>query len=42
VYIVKNGNNYEYGIVTDSTIRKYVLFNNYNKLSPIVIGPYIL
>lgn len=35
--IVKNGSNYEYGIATDSTIRKYVLFNNYDKFAP--IGP---
>ena len=35
--IVKNGPNYEHGIVTDSTIRKYVLFNNYDKFAP--IGP---
>ena len=38
--IVKNGTNYEYGIVTDSTIRKYVLFNNYDKFAP--IGPIAL
>ncbi len=38
--VVKNGNNYEYGIVTDSTIRKYVLFNNYDKFAP--IGPIAL
>ena len=38
--VVKNGTNYEYGIVTDSTIRKYVLFNNYDKLAP--IGPIAL
>lgn len=35
--VVKNGTNYEHGIVTDSTIRKYVLFNNYDKFAP--IGP---
>jgi len=38
--IVKNGANYEYGIVTDSTIRKYILFNNYDKFAP--IGPIAL
>ncbi len=38
--IVKNGTNYEHGIVTDSTIRKYVLFNNYDKFAP--IGPIAL
>ncbi len=38
--IVKNGTNYEYGIVTDSTIRKYVLFNDYSKFDP--IGPIAL
>jgi CBS domain-containing protein len=38
--IVKNGANYEYGIVTDSIIRKYVLFNNYDKFDP--IGPIAL
>ncbi|WP_331775697.1 putative nucleotidyltransferase substrate binding domain-containing protein [Sulfurospirillum sp. 1612] len=35
--IVKNGSNYRYGIVTDSTIRKYVIFNDYDKFAP--IGP---
>ncbi len=35
--VVKNGPNYDCGIVTDSTIRKYVLFNNYDKFKP--IGP---
>ncbi len=38
--VVKNGTNYEHGIVTDSTIRKYVLFNNYDKFAP--IGPIAL
>ncbi|MFK5881505.1 MAG: putative nucleotidyltransferase substrate binding domain-containing protein [Sulfurospirillum sp.] len=38
--IVKNGANYEFGIVTDSTVRKYVLFNNYDKFAP--IGPIAL
>ncbi len=42
--IVKNGANYKYGIVTDSTIRKYVLFNNYDKfdsIGPIALHPII-
>lgn len=35
--IVRNGADYEYGIVTDSIIRKHVLFDEYDKWSP--IGP---
>jgi len=38
--IVRNGDNYEYGIVTDSVVRKHVLFNEYDKHAP--IGPIAL
>lgn len=33
--IVRNGNDYEYGIVTDSIVRKHVLFNEYDKYGAI-------
>jgi len=35
--IVRNGDGYEYGIVTDSIVRKHVLFEAYDKHAP--IGP---
>ncbi len=38
--IVRNGDGYEYGIVTDSIVRRHVLFNEYDKHAP--IGPIAL
>jgi CBS domain-containing protein len=38
--IVRNGDGYEYGIVTDSVLRRHVLFNEYDKHAP--IGPIAL
>lgn len=38
--IVRHGDDYEYGIVTDSVVRKHVLFNEYDKHAP--IGPIAL
>ena len=38
--IVRNGDGYEYGIVTDSVVRHHVLFNEYDKHAP--IGPIAL
>ncbi|MBV5279213.1 MAG: cyclic nucleotide-binding/CBS domain-containing protein [Campylobacteraceae bacterium] len=38
--IVEHGDNYEYGIVTDSVVRRHVLFDEYDKLGP--IGPIAL
>lgn len=38
--IVRNGEGYEYGIVTDSVVRRHVLFNEYDKHAP--IGPIAL
>lgn len=38
--IVQNGDGYEYGIVTDSVVRRHVLFNEYDKHAP--IGPIAL
>lgn len=35
--IVENGDNYTYGIVTDSIVRRHVLFQEYDKHAP--IGP---
>jgi CBS domain-containing protein len=37
---VRNGDGYEYGIVTDSIVRRHVLFNEYDKHAP--IGPIAL
>lgn len=38
--IVQHGDNYEYGIVTDSVVRRHVLFDEYDKFGP--IGPIAL
>lgn len=38
--IVRNGEGYEYGIVTDSIVRRHVLFEEYDKHAP--IGPIAL
>ena len=38
--IVQNGDGYTYGIVTDSVVRRHVLFNEYDKHAP--IGPIAL
>lgn len=38
--VVKNSDNATYGIVTDSVVRRRVLFNNYDKYAP--IGPIAL
>jgi len=38
--IVQNGEGYTYGIVTDSVVRRHVLFNEYDKHGP--IGPIAL
>jgi len=38
--IVQNGEGYTYGIVTDSVVRRHVLFNEYDKNGP--IGPIAL
>ena len=42
--IVRNGDGYEYGIVTDSIVRRHVLFNEYDKhaaIGPIALHPII-
>ncbi len=42
--IVQNGDGYEYGIVTDSVVRRHVLFNEYDKhgaIGPIALHPII-
>ena len=38
--LVQNGDGYDYGIVTDSIVRRHVLFNGYDKQGP--IGPIAL
>lgn len=42
--IVQNGEDYDYGIVTDSVVRRHVLFNEYDKfgsIGPIALHPII-
>jgi len=42
--IVQNGDGYKYGIVTDSVVRRHVLFNEYDKhasIGPIALHPII-
>ena len=42
--IVENGDDYTYGIVTDSVVRRHVLFNEYDKngaIGPIALHPII-
>ncbi|MBP6497413.1 MAG: CBS domain-containing protein, partial [Campylobacteraceae bacterium] len=42
--IVQNGDDYDYGIVTDSVVRRHVLFNEYDKfgaIGPIALHPII-